>query len=462
MTITINPVNDPPVAFPDSYETNEDEVLNVPAPGVLENDIDVDGDALIAVLVSGPSHGTLTLQPDGSFTYIPNPNYYGSDSFWYRAYDGELSSSSTKVNLIIHSVNDPPDCDSAVVTPSELWPPDHTFRDIVITVSDIDSDTVDVTAIRILQDEPVDARGNGDGHTCPDAIKEPLQVRAERAGGGHDGDDDEHDGSRLGERLTSGPQPVTRTHDDDDHDGHGGNGRVVHIFFEADDGEGGVCEGEVTVCIPHDANGTCIDEGALYDATVGSGEVEGCGVVEWVNPTEQMFGWWGLTMLWNDTTEFEGLDPDELEEGEEVEIEAEVWESKKWLAHEIKKTSCEESDDEHDHMGGDDGRDVEIKVCSAIEHVDMDNHEFVVHGVRMRWDEKTKFKQGGPNDLKVGVIVKVEGHMEEEGEAYAEEVRFTNNCCTGDEGGGDGHNSGDSIKQLPAKGLARKPKNSLD
>ena len=80
----------------------------------------------------------------------------------------------------------------------------------------------------------------------------------------------------------------------------------------------------------------------------------------------------------------------------------------------------------------------------------------------MRWDEKTKFKQGGPNDLKVGVIVKVEGHMEEEGEAYAEEVRFTNNCCTGDEGGGDGHNSGDSIKQLPAKGLARKPKNSLD
>ena len=45
-------------------------------PGVLTNDSDVDGDALSAVLVAGPAHGTVTLADDGSFTYTPDP---GSD-----------------------------------------------------------------------------------------------------------------------------------------------------------------------------------------------------------------------------------------------------------------------------------------------------------------------------------------------------------------------------------------------
>src|SRR5207237_5702252 len=49
-----------PVAVPDSYSTPEDTTLTVPAPGVLANDADADGDALTALLVSGPSHGTLT------------------------------------------------------------------------------------------------------------------------------------------------------------------------------------------------------------------------------------------------------------------------------------------------------------------------------------------------------------------------------------------------------------------
>src|SRR5206468_936158 len=71
VTINVTPVNDAPVAAPDSYTTNEDAALNVPAAGVLANDSDVDGDTLTAVLVSGPSHGTLTLNANGSFTYTP-------------------------------------------------------------------------------------------------------------------------------------------------------------------------------------------------------------------------------------------------------------------------------------------------------------------------------------------------------------------------------------------------------
>ena len=58
------------------------------APGVLANDTDVDGATLTAVLVTGPAHGTLALNADGSFTYTPAANFNGADSFTYRANDG--------------------------------------------------------------------------------------------------------------------------------------------------------------------------------------------------------------------------------------------------------------------------------------------------------------------------------------------------------------------------------------
>jgi hypothetical protein len=67
--------------------------LSVAASGVLGNDSDTDGAALSAALVSGPAHGTLTLEPDGSFRYAPAADYHGPDAFTYRAHDGSLSRS---------------------------------------------------------------------------------------------------------------------------------------------------------------------------------------------------------------------------------------------------------------------------------------------------------------------------------------------------------------------------------
>src|SRR5207247_7951216 len=84
VAVTVTPVNDAPVAGNDSYSAVEDTALAVAAPGVLANDTDVDGDALTTVLVTGPAHGTLTLNANGSFTYTPAANYNGSDSFSYR------------------------------------------------------------------------------------------------------------------------------------------------------------------------------------------------------------------------------------------------------------------------------------------------------------------------------------------------------------------------------------------
>ncbi len=72
-TITIV-ANSAPVAVDDTYETNEDTTLTVAAPGVLENDSDADGDELIATPIEETAHGVLTLEPDGSFVYTPDPD----------------------------------------------------------------------------------------------------------------------------------------------------------------------------------------------------------------------------------------------------------------------------------------------------------------------------------------------------------------------------------------------------
>ncbi len=108
VSLTVTTVNDPPAAGNDSYTTAEDTPLTVSAPGVLGNDTDVDGDPLTAVLVSGPSHGTLTLNSTGGFTYTPAANYNGSDSFTYKANDGQADSNVATVSLTVTPVNDPP------------------------------------------------------------------------------------------------------------------------------------------------------------------------------------------------------------------------------------------------------------------------------------------------------------------------------------------------------------------
>ena len=100
--------NRAPTANPDAYSTTEDTPLTVAAPGVLANDSDPEHDPLSAVLVSGPSHGTLTLNPDGSFTYTPATNHTGSDSFTYQASDGTLTSELATVTLTVTAVNDTP------------------------------------------------------------------------------------------------------------------------------------------------------------------------------------------------------------------------------------------------------------------------------------------------------------------------------------------------------------------
>ncbi|AJZ75402.2 beta strand repeat-containing protein [Candidatus Nitrosotenuis cloacae] len=107
-TILNDDVSLPPVAVNDSYTTNEDTMLTVPAPGVLGNDSDGDTPTITSVLIAGPTHGILTLNPNGSFTYTPNANYFGADSFTYKANDGANNSDPATVSITILPINDAP------------------------------------------------------------------------------------------------------------------------------------------------------------------------------------------------------------------------------------------------------------------------------------------------------------------------------------------------------------------
>lgn len=101
VTITVGVVNAAPVAANDSYSTAQDSTLIIPAPGVLGNDSDADGNPLSAMSVTVPANGTLSLNPDGAFTYTPDAGFSGLDSFTYQVNDGKADSNMATVSLTV-------------------------------------------------------------------------------------------------------------------------------------------------------------------------------------------------------------------------------------------------------------------------------------------------------------------------------------------------------------------------
>jgi len=147
VNITVNAVNDAPVALNDSFNTNEDTQLAVAVPGVLGNDTDVDSITLTASLVSGPQHGTLALTGNGSFTYTPNANFNGPDSFTYKANDGQLDSNIATVSITVNAINDAP------VAVNDSFSTDEDVQLVIagagVLVNDTDVDSATLTAILV-------------------------------------------------------------------------------------------------------------------------------------------------------------------------------------------------------------------------------------------------------------------------------------------------------------------------
>jgi hypothetical protein len=102
-TVTIE-INNAPVAVDDSVTISEDTVLTLV---VLANDSDMDGDTLSVDSTSSPSHGSVTLNNDGTLVYTPGANFNGSDSFSYTLSDGNGGSDAGSVTVTVAAVNDP-------------------------------------------------------------------------------------------------------------------------------------------------------------------------------------------------------------------------------------------------------------------------------------------------------------------------------------------------------------------
>jgi VCBS repeat-containing protein len=101
VTITVVPINDPPEGIDDNYSTPVSTTLTVPAPGVLDNDIDVDSANITVASSTDPGNGTLSINSDGSFTYTPDPGFTGVDTFTYQATDGTATSEDATVTITV-------------------------------------------------------------------------------------------------------------------------------------------------------------------------------------------------------------------------------------------------------------------------------------------------------------------------------------------------------------------------
>jgi hypothetical protein len=146
VSITVTPVNDSPVAVDDFYSVDEDTTLVVAAPGVLANDIEVDPDGIAAVLFTAPAHGLLTLLEDGSFTYIPDKDFNGIDTFVYRMVTYPMKSwvDDAVVTITVNPVNDDPVAD-VIADVEWLAREAHTY-DVSGSFSDVDGDTLTFSA----------------------------------------------------------------------------------------------------------------------------------------------------------------------------------------------------------------------------------------------------------------------------------------------------------------------------
>ena len=233
VSITVNCANDPPVANDSAQTTAED----TPLAGAVSSS-DIDGGAPSYALATGPAHGTIVFNPDGTYTYSPAPDYNGPDSFTFTVSDGAGGSDSGEVSINVTAVNDAPFCAAAGPSVGLIWPPEHQLVNVnVLGVTDpVEGSAITISIDSIWQDEPTNTVG--DGNTPIDGYgvgTSTAQVRAER----------------------SGNKKVP------------GDGRMYYINFTGTDAEGGTCTGTVKVGVPHDqGNGnTVLEGGPIYKST---------------------------------------------------------------------------------------------------------------------------------------------------------------------------------------------------
>ncbi|MDZ7808767.1 MAG: Ig-like domain-containing protein [Gracilimonas sp.] len=166
-TVTIEVVNQPPVANDDSYTVRPNTTLDVDAEsGLLANDSDPDGDPIRAILIGSAQNGSINVVTDGSFTYTPEEDFVGVEQIQYTISDGLEETTAT---VTIEVVNQPPvaNDDSYTVRPNTTLDVDAESG-LLANDSDPDGDPIRAILIGSAQNGSINVVTDGSFTYTPD------------------------------------------------------------------------------------------------------------------------------------------------------------------------------------------------------------------------------------------------------------------------------------------------------
>ena len=240
VSVTIQNADRPPVAVPGVFNHQGNTYVStstVTLDGSASFDPDGDSIASYAWTQISGTHVTLGGATSAQPTFMaPKEPALSQETLRFALVVTDqwgLASAPATIDIVVQDPFSPPDCSRGAASLPSLWPPDHTMvAESIVGVRNTDSHvtSLSIAVNSIFQDEPTAGLGKDDvpidGRINPDGT---FLVRRERS--------------------------------------DTGDGRVYHAAFTVDDGFGGTCAGVATVCVPHNKNGKCVDEGSLYDST---------------------------------------------------------------------------------------------------------------------------------------------------------------------------------------------------
>ena len=149
VSVSVNAVNDGPVAANDFYSTDRDTAFSIGAPGVLgnDNDLDTQASSFTAVLVNPPVNAAdFILNPDGSFSYTPYANFAGVDAFTYKTGDGVTDSNEATVTIAVLQPNNVPIATNDIYNTEKDLPLAVLAPGVLGNDNDLDTPTIGRTA----------------------------------------------------------------------------------------------------------------------------------------------------------------------------------------------------------------------------------------------------------------------------------------------------------------------------
>nr|WP_290226527.1 cadherin-like domain-containing protein [Trichocoleus desertorum] len=146
VTLTINSINDVPIVGNDAFSTNEDTVLTLSVADLLANDVDMDGEAPTIIGFDQPTNGNVMGFGNGTYFYMPDRDFSGSDAFTYTVRDGVGATASATVNLtVIRDTNIPPVAENDVLTTDE----DTAIASFNVLANDLDAEDIPLTLVSV-------------------------------------------------------------------------------------------------------------------------------------------------------------------------------------------------------------------------------------------------------------------------------------------------------------------------